>query len=164
MNKTKIRYNVGTSNPMYGKKHKTLTIEKMRGGHRGMLGKRHSEETKKKIGVKSKGRRPMLGKKHSEQTKRLMSVNCQREKNPNWKGGITEGVRLFRKSRKYQQWRRTILKKYNFVCQSCGKIDSKFIHHVQSVKRYPELRFDTDNGLCLCSPCHNLIHRRGDEN
>lgn len=38
-----------------------------------MTGRTFSEETKRKIGEKSKGRKPMLGKKHSEETKKKIA-------------------------------------------------------------------------------------------
>lgn len=38
-----------------------------------LIGRSFSEETKQKIGQKSKGRKPMLGKKHSEGTKKKIS-------------------------------------------------------------------------------------------
>lgn len=38
-----------------------------------MSGRTFSEETKRKIGEKSKGRKPMLGKKHSEETKKKIA-------------------------------------------------------------------------------------------
>ncbi len=37
-------------------------------GNKHHLGKKHSEETKKKISKANKGKKPCLGKKHSEET------------------------------------------------------------------------------------------------
>ena len=55
-----------------------------------MFGKKHSEETKKKMSVSKKGlqsceKNPMFGKHHSEESKKKMSQNhydCSGEKNP----------------------------------------------------------------------------------
>lgn len=126
-----------------------------------MLGKKHTEKTKKKIAKKSKGRKPMLGKKHSEATKEKMSLARQGENNSNWKGGVTLGVRLFRKSRQYQQWRRAILERDNGICgmDGCNK-KSNIIHHRYSVKDYPELRLTIENGMVVCKEHHIQIHKK----
>ena len=59
-----VNYNVGKDHPMYGKKHSEETKKKMRKSH---LGFKHSEESKGKI---SKGH---LGKKFSKETREKMS-------------------------------------------------------------------------------------------
>ena len=46
-------------------------------------GKKHSEETKKKIGEFKKGNKNMLGKKHSEETKKRLSELNKGKPNPN---------------------------------------------------------------------------------
>jgi len=46
------------------------------------LGKKHSEETKLKIGLGSKGNKYNLGKKRSEETKQKISESHQGEKHP----------------------------------------------------------------------------------
>ncbi|MEK6878318.1 MAG: endonuclease domain-containing protein [Nanoarchaeota archaeon] len=69
------------------------------------LGKKLSEETKKKIFTLERAKKisethkklykekkilpPFLGKKHLEETKKKMSEKHKREKNPAWKGGLT---------------------------------------------------------------------------
>ena len=63
-----------------------------------------------------KGNTGMLHKNHSIETRRKMSQSKIGQKNNNWRGGVTEGIRLFRKSRRYQQWRRTVLRRDNHTC------------------------------------------------
>ena len=84
----------------------------------------------------------------------------QGKRNGNWKGGITEGVRLFRKSRRYQQWRRIVLKRDNYACQLCGITPSNHVHHLVSIKQDPSLRFFVENGITVCLSCHNKIHKK----
>lgn len=61
-------------NSFYGKKHSLESREKMIKNHKGMLGKHHSEKTKKKIGEAHIGNKNMLGKYHSEETKKKISL------------------------------------------------------------------------------------------
>lgn len=53
-----------------------------------------SEEHKRKIGLSSRGRKPMLGKKHSEETRRKMSESQSGEKNHNWGKKASPETRL----------------------------------------------------------------------
>lgn len=103
---------------------------------------------------------PMLGKSHSQETRKRMSEARIGERNGNWKGGITEGVRLFRKSRRYQQWRRAVLRRDQYICQVCGTEGVSIAHHIKAVKDHPSLRFELDNGIAICYSCHNQIHKR----
>jgi hypothetical protein len=58
-------------NPFYGKKHTEETKQKIGLARKG---KKYSEETKKKMSLSQLGEKhPMYGKKHSEETKRKMS-------------------------------------------------------------------------------------------
>lgn len=104
--------------------------------------------------------KPMLGKRLSMKTRKLMSLIRRGKLNPNWKGGVTESIRLFRKSKRYQQWRRKVLKRDKAICQICGKENSSVVHHLKAIKENPEFRFDIDNGLIVCLACHNKIHKR----
>ena len=78
------------------------------------------------------------------------------EKSSNWKGGVTPINELIRKSPQYQGWREAVFTRDNYTCQHCGKTKCYIeAHHLKAFSEYPELRFDVDNGVALCVPCHN---------
>lgn len=132
-------------------------------------GKKMSEETRKKISEnKERGNkisRALKGRKFSAQSKRKMSEaqrrrNQKGNKNPNWKGGVTPLNRLLRKGWRYQQWRSKVFERDNWICQTCGRRGCRLeAHHIKSWAKYPELRFDIDNGVTLCCDCHKLTRR-----
>lgn len=46
----------------------------------------------------------------------------------------------------------------NFTCQDCGvKPEDKQLvqaHHIKPKRKFPQLKFDVNNGVALCDPCH----------
>jgi len=98
------------------------------------------------------------GFQHTETTKKAMSIQRTGPGNANWKGGVTEGIRLFRKSRRYQQWRRAVLARDNRTCSVCGNV-AVVAHHIKPVKQFPELRFVVENGISMCVKDHNSLHK-----
>lgn len=73
-----------------------------------------------------------------------------------WKGGISpERVKL-RQSAEYYTWRNSVGTRDGITCQCCGKKTKKVeAHHLFSFIQYESLRYDVDNGICLCRECHN---------
>jgi len=121
-------------------------------------GRKLSEETKKKIGKAHKG------KKLSEEHKRKLSVSHKGQNSGAnsrfWKGGITpENVKI-RTSFEYNLWRRKVFKKDRFVCQKCHRNNKKLrVHHINNFARFPELRFEVNNGITFCEDHHNEFHK-----
>ncbi|MBM4401577.1 MAG: HNH endonuclease [Crenarchaeota archaeon] len=69
--------------------------------------------------------------------------------NYNWKNGAS--LKQFRP----RLWRIAVFEKDNYTCQECGKRGGELqADHVKPWADYPELRFDLDNGQCLCKGCH----------
>jgi len=104
-----------------------------------------------------------LGKKHTEEAKKKISKNRRGKSigsdNPMWKGGISRTHKTGYYSSEYKEWREKVFKRDNYTCQNCGKHGSKnylTAHHIKSFSEYPELRFDVDNGKTLCEDCHSL--------
>jgi len=65
----------------------------------------------------------------------------------------------WRYTKEYKQWKESVYKLYNHTCQECGKTHCKVhAHHIKSAKDYPDLRYDINNGICLCEQCHKQVH------
>jgi len=80
----------------------------------------------------------------------------------NWKGGITPKNQRERNSKKARIWRETVFCRDDFTCARCGSRGGKLnAHHIKAWAKFPELRFDPQNGVTLCEDCHREIHRRG---
>lgn len=149
------------------------------------LGKKHSEETKRKI--RKARKRQVI----TEETKRKMSEghsnrvytkewrnNISRalkgkkhkpnqgfqkgSENPNWGGGVSPELVLQRKSQDNRIWRESVYARDDFTCQKCGDDTGGNLnaHHIQNFIDYPELRFAVSNGITLCEKCHIKFHKK----
>lgn len=56
------------------------------------------------------------------------------------------------------QWRISIYKRDHSTCQLCESKINVQAHHLYAYSSYRELRYDIDNGICLCKKCHDLFH------
>lgn len=151
--------------------------------------KHHLEETKRKIGEKSKGNKNNLGKhwkiknlgnrkglknhlghKHSEETKKKIREARKKQvgdKSPTWKGGITPINIKIRNSKEFILWRKSVFERDNYTCIWCGiksgngKAIILHADHIKPFALFPELRFAIDNGRTLCIDCHKKTDTYG---
>lgn len=56
------------------------------------------------------------------------------------------------------KWSKAIKDKDNHTCVNCGSKSKLRSHHIESVKKRPDLALDLNNGITLCQKCHTLIH------
>lgn len=77
----------------------------------------------------------------------------------NWKGGISE-LSSKRDSANYKKWRLEIFKRDNYRCKQCGSKNNINAHHIYSYNKYPEKRYDLNNGITLCEKCHIALHKK----
>lgn len=82
------------------------------------------------------------------------------ENNPNWKGGIAFKD-PDRNRYPYKRWVRAVKDRDGWACRECGSNDQLHAHHIKRWRDYPDLRYEIDNGLTLCHPCHEAAHGRG---
>ena len=73
-----------------------------------------------------------------------------------------------------KEWHKEVCEGADYICSKC-KTDFSFPcyfgvrgkeyvnlyvcgHHKKTKKAFPKLRLKINNGVCVCLPCHNLIH------
>lgn len=84
------------------------------------------------------------------------------ERSPAWKGGRTPEILLARASKAFKQWRAAVFKRDRYTCQSCGDHTGGNLHahHIRPFAEDLAGRFDVQNGLTLCRPCHERLHNK----
>ncbi|MCA9313340.1 HNH endonuclease [Candidatus Saccharibacteria bacterium] len=85
------------------------------------------------------------------------------ENHYNWKGGITPANVKIRTSAEYNEWRRSVFARDNFLCVLGGEPHGNKLEadHIKPFSKYPELRFDINNGRTLCKDCHKQTETYG---
>ena len=63
-----------------------------------------------------------------------------------------------RKLRTLTEWSAAI-KARDCRCLTCGAETALVAHHIKPKSKYPELKYDLDNGMTLCVDCHRDHHR-----
>lgn len=100
-----------------------------------------------------------------EWTEKRVASLPRGENHWNWKGGITPATEKVRKSRKHTDWSLLVRNTWNNECQICGATNTKLdANHIIKFSEDPEKRFELENGIALCRPCHKkLVNHHEDE-
>lgn len=72
-----------------------------------------------------------------------------------------EGIKRTRSGfngRKDKEWRIKVFKRDDYTCRLCFEKGGKLNAHHKIPYRFEETRYDLDNGLTLCVPCHRFVH------
>lgn len=96
-------------------------------------------------------------------------VDNSKEKNGQWKGGVTPVNHLIRTSQRYKLWRKAVFERDGYTCVSCklkghkglGRRVTLNADHIKSFAEFPELRFEISNGRTLCLQCHTKTENFG---
>lgn len=140
-----------------GRPHTEEWKQKMKGKIPPNKGKRMSDEFRKKCSLSHKGQIPWNKGLKAKNTPSIRSGN----RINTWKGGITPEREKIRNSFELKEWRKNVLKRDRFTCKmpSCGQVGGNLeVHHIKKFSKYPELRYEINNGITLCKKCHKSIH------
>lgn len=65
----------------------------------------------------------------------------------------------WRNTKEYRIWRITAIKEQK-RCDICGSLQNREVHHKEDASHHPDLRFDLNNAIVLCSEHHTLFHTK----
>ena len=88
--------------------------------------------------------------------------NKKGPKNPCWNHNLTDEERASnrRYDKKEIEWRKLVKERDGYTCQICGQIGTVLnSHHIEPYCKSKKLRYDMDNGITLCNPCHTMLHK-----
>ena len=164
----------GEKNPMFGKhfseKHKKKISKASIGRVSGMKGKHHSKESKEKIKLGNKGRivsikvrkkisKAKKGKKRWWSSPTEFKKGSKGSKCLAWKGGISIENQLARGSLEMKNWRKKVFGRDNYTCRKTGIRGGRLCsHHIKNFSKYPELRYELENGITLSEKVHDEFH------
>jgi len=66
-------------------------------------------------------------------------------------------MKNWRQSKEYRKWRIQVIRR-DKRCVICDSNKKRTAHHINDASYHPDLRFDIDNGVCLCYKCHMNFH------
>ena len=139
------------------------------------IGKPRSDETRRKLSAAKRGQRVSprtefkkgivpwnKGKTnvYSLEVRRRMGEAHRGlfvgEKSARWRGGITPLHLKIRNSTEYKLWRKAVFERDEYACVIGGNAHGRKLQadHIKPFSKYPELRFDVNNGRTLCEDCH----------
>jgi hypothetical protein len=77
---------------------------------------------------------------------------------------IKDPKKNIRRSKEMKEFNKVVYERDQYTCAICEKTGGKLnAHHIKMFSKYPELIFDTSNGITLCEKCHRSIRGKEEE-
>lgn len=149
-----------TYSEIYGEERAAEESEKRRIGNVGKIKHYSSPETKERL----KSGLNRAGKTYSEIYGQEQAIVESDKRSighmKRWEGKERSGCRDKKNGESlYKSWRNSIFERDSYTCVECGKSSIEIhAHHIKEWAKYPEFRYDTDNGITLCIKCHSKKH------
>ena len=94
----------------------------------------------------------------------LAIINLRRGINHyNYNPNMSDEERKLSKARHHslemKKWRKDVLQRDSYTCQISGVKGQIVSHHLNSWNKFPEQRFDIDNGITILTILHRLFHK-----
>lgn len=72
----------------------------------------------------------------------------------------TDESKLWRRRTEFKDWRKAVFDRDQYKCRICGEHTRNLVpHHLDGFAEHVEKRFDTNNGVTLCTEHHIEFHR-----
>jgi len=127
-----------------------------KGGVHPLLGKKRTDECKKKIRLALKGLRLS-----EENRLKRRETSPSGKDHYKWKGGLSSENKKIRDSIETRLWREAVFSRDNWTCQKYKTRGCKLVaHHIKNFAEYKNLRFAIDNGITLSSKAHVEFHKK----
>jgi len=89
-------------------------------------------------------------------------ISMSGENSYNWNPARTNEERESRRklqNLELHRWRGAVFGRDNKACQKCHEVGREIhAHHILPWSKFPEVRFDVDNGITFCKSCHQRYH------
>ena len=118
-------------------------------GNKNNLGRKRSEESRRKISKSMKGNNNTKGYVWTEEQRQTLSIA---------KGG-TGLLPKFSKT-KIKLWADKA-KEITPFCEWCYSEDNLEAHHIMPKAKFPRYAYDLDNARVMCYQCHKTCHKQG---
>lgn len=120
----------------------------------------------KYMGADTPSRVRLIQTMQTEEYKKKQRISKTGERNGMWNSELTEKERERQKRHArrypgYQDFRKSVYERDKYTCQVCKSKSSGnlVVHHLNGFHWDTQARTDINNGVTLCSDCHNEFHR-----
>jgi len=140
----------------YGLSAMTIRTKLIQSGYTTRNKREANLHNPKRSEINNKISHTLTNKYNDIEERKKISAKRQGISTEQWKEFTTPENKRFYKSPEYKEWRKQVLKNFDFTCQLCKKRGGKLqSHHIKPKCKFPELKLEISNGVCLCHECHN---------